>query len=166
VVHLLLASWLWHPLAEGHGSTCSAVDHSGCGYSFWSGVAGDIAELTILTALLASLLAWWRKHNCHVQGCWRLSWHPHPGHGHPVCRKHHPYGQGRGAHLRPEFHRDHSGWPTLQGGPFLGTASVTWSEAPASGYIETETPEPPKPKRKRVRKPGTGDVTDITSKKP
>jgi hypothetical protein len=23
-----------------------------------------------------------------------LSWHPHPDHGHPVCRRHHPDGKG------------------------------------------------------------------------
>src|SRR5262249_11993849 len=26
------------------------------------------------------------------RGCWRLDWHPHPDHGHPVCLVHHPEG--------------------------------------------------------------------------
>ena len=43
---------------------------------------------------LGAFGAWWRKHNCHVHKCWRLQWHPHPEHGHVVCRKHHPNGKG------------------------------------------------------------------------
>ena len=59
---------------------------SGNGYQFWSGIGSDIGELT----LLGIVAVVWRNHNCHVHRCWRLSWHPHPVHGHPVCRRHHP----------------------------------------------------------------------------
>ncbi len=73
----MLASlnWLlpWHSL---YGDT----------YQFWSGVGSDIGEL----AILGGVIGLWRQHNCHVHRCWRLSWHPHPQHGHPVCRRHHP----------------------------------------------------------------------------
>lgn len=54
----------------------------------------------LLSGLIPVLLGlgfwgqWWHKHNCQVTGCWRLSWHPHPDHGHIVCRKHHPNGKG------------------------------------------------------------------------
>lgn len=85
-----LPHWFWHPLAEGHGSTCSAIDHSGCGYALWSGILSDVGEITLVSALLAVVATFWRHHNCHVHRCWRLSWHPHPEHGHPVCRVHHP----------------------------------------------------------------------------
>ncbi|HWF25192.1 MAG TPA: hypothetical protein VG275_07085 [Solirubrobacteraceae bacterium] len=34
---------------------------------------------------------WLRRHNCHEPRCWRLQWHVHPDHGHPVCRHHHPH---------------------------------------------------------------------------
>ena len=42
----------------------------------------------------STLYLFLRKHNCHVRRCWRLAWHPHPDHGHPVCRRHHPDGRG------------------------------------------------------------------------
>lgn len=57
------------------------------GYNF---VSGPLADITLLTAFVGWLLIFWHKHNCHIHRCWRLSWHPHPVHGHPVCKKHHP----------------------------------------------------------------------------
>jgi len=57
----------------------------GTGYQFWSGIGSG-------SPILAAVFLWWRHHNCHVARCWRLPWHPHPDHGHPVCRKHHPDG--------------------------------------------------------------------------
>lgn len=53
------------------------------GYNFWSGIGSG-------SPLLLGAGLWWRHHNCHVHGCWRLQWHAHPDHGHPVCRRHHP----------------------------------------------------------------------------
>lgn len=53
------------------------------GYQFWSGIGSG-------SPLLVAAGVFWRKHNCHVHRCWRLQWHAHPAHGHPVCRKHHP----------------------------------------------------------------------------
>jgi len=41
-------------------------------------------------AMLAGVGTYVRRHNCHVKGCWRLQWHVHPEHGHPVCKRHHP----------------------------------------------------------------------------
>lgn len=102
--HYTHGGWFWHPLAEGNNSTCSKTDHSGCGYGFWSGSGSDIAEITIFFSAGAFLGMWWRKHNCHVNGCPRLEWQPHPVHAHPVCRKHHPSGQGRGKHLDAAEH--------------------------------------------------------------
>jgi hypothetical protein len=55
----------------------------GDGYQFWSGIGSG-------SPLLVPFALWWRRHNCHVHRCWRLQWHVHPKHGHPVCRKHHP----------------------------------------------------------------------------
>ena len=55
---------------------------NGEGYQFWSGIGSGSPVFVILAV-------WWRKHNCHVTGCWRLQWHADPEHGHPVCRKHH-----------------------------------------------------------------------------
>lgn len=59
---------------------------TGNGYQLWSGIGSDVGELT----LLGAAVMFWRHHNCHVHRCPRLQWHPHPDHGHPVCRKHHP----------------------------------------------------------------------------
>jgi hypothetical protein len=61
------------------------------GYNF---VSGPFADITLITAFSSALYLWLRKHNCHVRGCWRLQWHTHPDHGHPVCKKHHPDGAG------------------------------------------------------------------------
>src|SRR5215475_7971687 len=60
----------------------------GSGYWFYSGVF----DAGILLAIVSSIGVYWRAHNCHVNGCWRLDWHPHPDHDHPVCRAHHPDG--------------------------------------------------------------------------
>lgn len=56
----------------------------GDGYQFWSGVGSG-------SPLLAGLFLMLRKHNCHQHRCWRLAWHAHPDHGHPVCKHHHPH---------------------------------------------------------------------------
>ena len=55
----------------------------GSAYNF---VSGPLADAGLLTAIVV----WWRKHECHVQGCHRMSWHPHPEHGHALCKRHHP----------------------------------------------------------------------------
>jgi len=69
--------WLFHPLG-------------GLGYQFWSGIGSDFSEVAILSGFYLLL----RKHNCHVKGCWRMQWHEHPDNGHPVCKHHHPEGEG------------------------------------------------------------------------
>ena len=45
------------------------------GYNF---VSGPLADSTLATAFGSALYVFLRKHNCHVQGCWRMAWHPHP----------------------------------------------------------------------------------------
>ena len=52
----------------------------------------DEVREPLVTAFAGTLYLFLRKHNCHVNGCWRMEWHPHPDHGHPVCKKHHPEG--------------------------------------------------------------------------
>jgi len=68
----------------------------GSGYWFYSGVF----DAGILLAILSSVGVYWRAHNCHVNGCWRLDWHPHPEHDHQVCRTHHPDGGAEFLHAR------------------------------------------------------------------
>lgn len=93
---LYLPHWFWHPLDEGTGSTCSAINHTGCGYAGWSGAFSDIGEIStlgIFVAMVSLLIGLYRKHNCHVAGCPWLSWHTSDEHGgHPVCKGHHPHG--------------------------------------------------------------------------
>ena len=35
-------------------------------------------------------MLFWRNHNCHVHSLLAAVVAPAPGHGHPVCKKHHP----------------------------------------------------------------------------
>ena len=56
-----------------------------------SGANGGYALCSGLGLGALGIGAWWRTHNCHVHHCWRISWHPHPEHGHPVCKRHHPH---------------------------------------------------------------------------
>lgn len=55
-------------------------------YNFWSGFGSDIAEFSILIGVIA----FYRKHDCHVKGCWRFQHHAVEGTPYIVCRKHHP----------------------------------------------------------------------------
>jgi hypothetical protein len=103
----------------------------GSGYWFYSG----IFDAGIMIAILSSVGVYWRTHNCHVRGCWRLDWHPHPEHDHPVCRSHHPHGGADFLHAR--HHR--------------AKASVAASSA-ARSSVTTEAAEsarahPPQPDR-------------------
>ena len=68
----------------------------GSGYWFYSGAF----DAGILVGVLSGIGVYWRAHNCHVQGCWRLDWHPHPDHGHRVCFLHHPEGGAEFLHAR------------------------------------------------------------------
>ena len=61
------------------------------GYNF---VGGPLADITLLTVFVTTLYLFLKKHNCHIRHWWRMAWHPHPDHGHPVCKKHHPHGRG------------------------------------------------------------------------
>jgi hypothetical protein len=76
-------AYVWHPLDTTH--------HHGAGYDFWSGIAGSF--LTSLPGWAAALVVYLHARNCHADGCWRLAWHP-AAHGHPVCKHHHPHGDG------------------------------------------------------------------------
>lgn len=59
---------------------------SGGWYLAWSGTLSDLGEL----AIIGGLIGMYRKHNCHVKGCFRLARHPVPGTPWVVCRRHNP----------------------------------------------------------------------------
>ena len=75
-----LVWWLLHVLGVDNAS--------GPAYLFWSGFGSDLGEL----AIVGGLVAMYRRHNCHVRGCWRIGRHPVEGTPHVVCRHHHPHG--------------------------------------------------------------------------
>jgi hypothetical protein len=58
-------------------------------YNFWSGFGADVGGLTIA----AGALGVYRKHNCHVKGCWRIAKQQVVGTSWVVCHKHHPEGR-------------------------------------------------------------------------
>ena len=74
--------WLLHWLAVHTGT----VNEGGPYYGFWSGFGSDLGEI----AIIGGLIGIYRKHNCHVKGCWRVGRHPVDGTTFVVCRPHHP----------------------------------------------------------------------------
>jgi hypothetical protein len=76
---VILAMGLGHVLgADGRGW-----------YNFWSGFGADIGEL----AFLGAFIGVYRKHNCHVHGCWRIAKQQVLGTSWMVCHHHHPEGR-------------------------------------------------------------------------
>jgi hypothetical protein len=57
-------------------------------YNLWSGLGADIGQLV----LLGGAIGLYRKHNCHVKGCWRIGKQQVVGTSWVVCHKHHPEG--------------------------------------------------------------------------
>jgi len=65
----------------------TGVDNvSGPWYGFWSGFGSDLGEI----AIVGGLISIYRRHNCHVKGCWRIGKYSVEGTGYVVCRHHHP----------------------------------------------------------------------------
>lgn len=56
---------------------------SGKGYGYWSGIGSCFALLSIFGVE-------YRKHNCHIDRCWRIGVHKVDGSPYIVCGKHHP----------------------------------------------------------------------------
>lgn len=73
---------MWHSILDFFG----VIDEGGKGYGFFSGVGSDIGEL----AIIGGLISIYRKHTCHIDGCWRIAKHPVEGTPYVACRKHHP----------------------------------------------------------------------------
>jgi hypothetical protein len=66
------------------------TDSSGAWYAFWSGFGSDI---TMFVGFGAVAWSFYRRHNCHVKGCWRVGRHAVDGTSHVVCKHHHPEGE-------------------------------------------------------------------------
>lgn len=78
--------WWWHPLQHWLAVHTGTVNEPGPYYGFFSGFGSDLGEI----ALVGGFIALYRKHNCHVKGCWRIAHHEVEGTPWKVCRKHHP----------------------------------------------------------------------------
>lgn len=83
--------WLWHPLIPGPG------------LNFWSGIASDLGEIT----LIGGMVAVYRKHNCGAPRCWRIGKHPTADGLHHLCAKHHPDLPDRGHLTLAQIHAAH-----------------------------------------------------------
>jgi hypothetical protein len=84
VIHLAFLSMFWHPLGQ-----CSGTAHevARCrSYNWWSGIASDIAEVTLLSAVFAV----YKQHTCRAHW-WCPCWAKHPvaGTTASVCAIHH-----------------------------------------------------------------------------
>jgi hypothetical protein len=112
VGHWTIWSVLLHPLRPGN-----PVDA-------WGGILSCLGYLAILGTLLGSIAVTYRKHECHIEKCHWLAWHPDET-GHPVCRGHHP--QGRGHPLLAPRPR----WAQTGGAPTAGAATTELTPAPA-----------------------------------
>ncbi len=83
----LVHFWWWFQNFTGTNITPAQVSNGGSHqYNFWSGFGSDISELLIL----GGIIQLYRKHNCHVKGCWRVGKYPVEGTPYIVCKKHHP----------------------------------------------------------------------------
>jgi hypothetical protein len=76
-----LLHWLTHFLG--------ADDAEGHWYNFWSGFGADLGQI----ALFGAAIGLYRKHNCHVHGCWRIAKQQVEGTQWMVCHHHHPDGK-------------------------------------------------------------------------
>jgi hypothetical protein len=91
-----MGPWLLHVLGLDNAS--------GVPYLAWSGFGGDVGELAIVAALIATI----RRHNCHVHRCWRVGRHPVSTTGYVVCRRHHPEGAPSAADIREAMGNERS----------------------------------------------------------
>jgi hypothetical protein len=84
-------SW-WHWLIIHLSQETGTSNSASRAYNFWSGFAGDIAEV----AILGGVVQLYRNHNCSVTGCLRMKSTPvisPDGRQTPfrACRAHHPH---------------------------------------------------------------------------
>lgn len=77
---------IWETIIHWLAIHTGTLNEPGGYYGFWSGFGSDIGEV----ALIGAVVAMYRKHNCHVKGCWRIAHFPIEGTPFIVCRKHHP----------------------------------------------------------------------------
>lgn len=77
-------SGIWHWILNFTGTHIPSTGSQW--YNFWSGFGSDIGEVVII----GGVWSLYRKHNCHVKGCWRIGKHAVDGTPYIVCATHHP----------------------------------------------------------------------------
>ena len=84
MIHFI--QYLFHVFLNWSG----ASNPAGTTYGFWSGFGSDLGEFAIIVGLYSI----YKKHNCHIKGCWRIAHHQFidksTGDTYLLCRKHHP----------------------------------------------------------------------------
>lgn len=103
----IVVTWplgLQHWLAYETGSyNTPGVAHN---YNFFSGSGSDIGQITLIGLAVSFMAAWYHKHNCHNEKCWRIGIHTLADGKYTVCRKHHNEITGHGERkLSTEFLR-------------------------------------------------------------
>lgn len=67
----------------------------------WSGIIGTVEG----AGAFGAGYVLYRRHNCHVDGCWRVGRHAAAGGKYIVCRRHHPEPAPTHAHVLQEHER-------------------------------------------------------------
>lgn len=84
MIHFWHWLWLWFAIHTG------TYNEPGPYYGFFSGFGSDLGEI----ALIGAVFQVYRKHNCHIKGCWRIAHYEFTdrenGDTYMLCRKHHP----------------------------------------------------------------------------
>ncbi len=103
---------LWHPLGQCAGTHAEVLRcHS---YNWWSGLASDFGEVTLISGLAVGFWRTRRHLECHVESpknCHRIG-RPVPGTGMRACRLHHPHAAEKGTGITAEdikAHHEESG---------------------------------------------------------
>lgn len=101
-MHIVTSVWHWILNVTGVHIPPGGSDW----YNFWSGFGSDLGEI----AILGSILAVYRHHNCRMKGCWRIGRHPVKGTPYITCHKHatpdiHKRLHKQHEHEYPEQHR-------------------------------------------------------------
>ena len=73
---------IWHWFQNVTGTNISAGGSKW--YNFWSGFGSDFGEI----AILGSIFAVYKHHNCTVKGCFRIGRHPVDGTPYITCHRH------------------------------------------------------------------------------
>lgn len=90
IAAILLVLLFFRALQHWAAIHTGTLNEPGPYYGFFSGFGSDLGEYAIAASVIGTAAGMFRKHNCHVKGCWRLQKHHVEGTAYIVCKKHHP----------------------------------------------------------------------------